>query len=210
MTKETLTFAETYQIISVTKIYNMWKLIISIIITITVISCSSPNTKIDASTYSEYQKKGDEITILTQAILLSNVGKAIQSGGTEYAVEFCNLKASSIVDSLNAVNNCAISRVSQKNRNPENNLKNETETTIIKLMSEGSMKDTLIRSENTLIYFKPIRTALAACLKCHGNPGSDINTATMQKINQLYPNDLATGYQLNEFRGMWKVKFTAP
>ena len=182
----------------------------SVFAAVTIVSCNTPNTKIDSSTYSEFMNKGDEITNLAQATLLANVGKAIQTGGTVYAVEFCNLNASSIVDSLNVVNNCIISRVSEKNRNPENNLKNETEATIIKLMSEGNTKDTLISSENTLTYFKPIRTGLAACLKCHGNPGIDIDVATIQKINQLYPNDRATGYQLNDFRGMWKVKFSVP
>ncbi len=185
-------------------------LIYSLLLIFILLSCNTSKTKINDETYATYQKKGDKITGLAQATLLGNVGKAIQEGGTKYAVEFCNLKASSIVDSLSSVNKCTISRVSEKNRNPKNFLKNETEIMIVQKMQAGVTKDTLIRAENSLIYYKPIRTALPACLKCHGNPESDINAATLHKINELYPIDLATGYRINDFRGMWKVKFNLP
>ena len=58
-----------------------------------------------------------------------------------------------------------------------------------------------------LVYYKPIRIALPACLKCHGEPISDIDVATSEKIQNLYPADLATGYKLNDFRGLWKIEF---
>ncbi len=183
-----------------------WSLIALIFIS-TLVSCVNTSSEIDPPTYQEYTNRGDEITNLAQTILLSNVGKAIQSGGTKYAVEFCNLKASSIIDSLNIANSCSISRVSDKNRNPNNNIGNETEKLIFQLMNTEVTRDTLIRLKNTLTYYKPIKTALQACLKCHGNPSSDIDVVTLQKINQLYPNDKATGYHLDDFRGMWKVEF---
>ena len=178
-----------------------------IFLSVIIFSCSNTDSKIDSVTYSKYQNKGDEITNFAQATLLANVGKAIQKGGTEYAVEFCNLKASLIVDSLNAVNKCTISRVSDKNRNPENFLKNEIERQLVQKMKSGITADTLIRSGNIITYYKPIRIALPACLNCHGIPGSEINATTLEKIESLYPDDHATGYHLNDFRGMWKVKF---
>jgi len=49
---------------------------------------------------------------------------------------------------------------------------------------------------------------MPACLKCHGNIETDINVSTRNKLTELYPNDLATGYKLNEFRGLWKVEFS--
>lgn len=172
-----------------------------------LVSCNQKVSKIDPDTYSEYQKRGDEVTNLTQATLLANVGDAIQKGGTEYAVEFCNLQASTIVDSLNSLNNCTISRLSEKNRNSENKLENSSDFTIAEMMRTSAVKDTLIFAGNTLIYYKPIRTGLSACLKCHGDPQTDIDEHTLTKIKNLYPNDLATGYQLNDFRGIWKVEF---
>jgi len=172
---------------------------------ILMISCKS---KIDKATYVDFQKKGNETATLAQSVLLANVGQAMQSRGPVYAVEFCNLKASTIVDSLNIANNCIINRVSAKNRNSENVLKTETELILWTIFERGILSDTLIKDNQKLIYYKPIRTALPACLKCHGEIGSDIDSATSEKLKNLYPADLATGYKLNDFRGLWKIEFT--
>jgi hypothetical protein len=128
-------------------------------------------------------------------------------GGPVYAMEFCNAQASSIIDSLNGVNNCTISRVSAKNRNQNNHLKDNRETEIWHWFANNLQADTLIRHNKNLVYYKPITIALPACLKCHGNPGAEINPATLGKLKKLYPNDLATGYKLNDFRGLWKIEF---
>jgi len=182
----------------------MQRNLIVAILFVVFISC---NIKIDSETYSEFQKKGDEISSLAQATLLTNVGRAIQTGGPEYAVEFCNLKASSLVDSLNQANNCTISRVSAKNRNPENKLSDALDKKIWDSFQNGNKKDTVVSAGKTLVYYKTIKTAMPACLKCHGNRDTDINTSTLEKLQELYPNDLATGYALNEFRGLWKIEF---
>ncbi|WP_303923144.1 DUF3365 domain-containing protein [Draconibacterium sediminis] len=169
--------------------------------------CFSCSPKLDMETYKKYQNSGQEITANVQAVLLTNVGKAIQTGGPEYAVEFCNLEASSIVDSLNGAFGCDISRVSAKNRNPQNALRTEQEKQMWELFANEQLADTVLQNGSDLVYYKQITTAMPACLKCHGNPETDINEATKTKLNDLYPNDLATGYTLNEFRGLWKVKF---
>jgi hypothetical protein len=177
------------------------------LITVFAVLLFSCKTKIDNAIYAEFTQKGNEITNLAQSVLLANVSQAMQAGGPVYAVEFCNLKASSIIDSLNRVNNCEISRVSDKNRHPENNLKTAADKILWALFEAGSVTDTLIQENKKLVYYKPIKTAMPACLKCHGVPGSDIDEATTEKLLNLYPNDLANGYQLNDFRGLWKIEF---
>ena len=173
---------------------------------ILLVSC---NSKINVETYTEFQKKGNEISTLTQSVLLANVGQAMQAGGAVYAVEFCNLKASNLVDSLNQVNNCVISRVSAKNRQSENGLKTDADQKLWAIFEAGTAKDTIIQESKKLFYYKPIKIALPACLKCHGELGTDIDSATAEKLQNLYPADLATGYKLNDFRGLWKIEFAA-
>jgi hypothetical protein len=181
----------------------------SFIFTCTVILLFSCNSKkISDETYTEFQKMGNEITDKTQSVLLANVGKAIQTGGTIYAVEFCNLEASNIVDSLNKANNCLIYRISDKNRNPENKLTTSTDKNLWEIFETKNLTDTLIQEQNRLVFYKPIKTGIPACLKCHGQPGSDIEPSTFDKIQNLYPTDLATGYKLNDFRGLWKIEFS--
>ncbi len=171
-------------------------------------SCTPSSPKIDAETYSEFQQKGNEIAQLAQRTLLGNVGKAIQAGGPEYAVEFCNLQASAIIDSVNRENDCVISRITDKNRNTENKLKGQTEEELWEVFKTGATNDTLLARPSRLVYYKPIKVGMPACLKCHGNPETEIDLATLEKIQQLYPNDLATGYKLNDFRGLWKIEFS--
>lgn len=174
---------------------------------------SSKKEEITPEVYSEYTQKGNEIAGQAQSVLLTNVSSAMQKGGPEYAIEFCNLKASTLIDSLSEANNCTISRVSVKNRNPGNNLKNEREKQLWSYydhnIQAGNVSDTLIRISEALIYYKPIKTAMPACLNCHGVPGENIQTATYEKIQALYPNDKATGYDLNDFRGLWKIQFNS-
>ena len=168
------------------------------------VSCKS---KIRSETYIEFQNKGSEISNISQSVLLANVAKAMEKGGPVYALEFCNLNASSLIDSLNMANNCNINRISAKNRNPENYLKTKNDNAMWLYFEKGKTNDTLILEENRLIYYKPIRTAMPACLKCHGIPGSDIDKSTAEQLKKLYPSDLATGYQINDFRGLWKIEF---
>jgi hypothetical protein len=163
--------------------------------------------KISSEVYIEFQNRGSEVSNVAQSVLLENVGRAMNEGGPVYALRFCNLNASSIVDSLNNANQCNIQRISAKNRNPESYLKTKNDNAMWMHFEKGNTHDTLILEGNNLIYYKPIKTAMPACLKCHGTPGSDIDDKTAEQLKKLYPSDLATGYQINDFRGLWKIEF---
>lgn len=184
-------------------------------LTLIFLACQpKPENKINAEVYSKFQMEGDKITNTTQGVLLANVGKAMQNGGPKNAVSFCNLKASAIVDSLSHAYNCEISRVSAKNRNPQNALQSKTDEDIwsffSSLTSETFPGDTLIASKGEIIYYKPIKIGMTACLKCHGVPGQDIDNDTYAELQKLYPDDLATDYHLGDFRGLWKIRFQKP
>ncbi|MGE0018726.1 MAG: DUF3365 domain-containing protein [Draconibacterium sp.] len=157
--------------------------------------------------YIEHIEKGNNVSAVAQAALLTNVAAAIQNGGPAYAVEFCNLEASGITDSLNSIFNCTISRISAKNRNTENALASATDKQFWAIFENGTVSDTVVQHGKKLVYYKPIRTAMPACLKCHGVPGTDIDSVTIRKLQTLYPADLATDYALNDFRGLWKIEF---
>lgn len=183
-----------------------------IIATISVFSCNNRNSQksLDAETYNHYLENGGEISAQAQSALLSNVSEAMKQGGTLYAVEFCNLEASDITDSLNNEYNCTISRVSAKNRNPGNALETETEKQLweyfLSVHDTKMVHDTVIVKEDQAVYYKPILTAMQTCLQCHG-PVEEIAPATYSKIKKLYPEDKAVGYELNELRGLWKISF---
>lgn len=182
-------------------------ILLLLLVVVLLFSCKK---SIQPEVYIEHIEKGNTITTETQAVLLANVASAMQTGGPANAVEFCNLKASGITDSLNTVFSCTISRVSAKNRNTENALVSVVDKQLWAVFENGSVADTVVKQGKNLVYYKPIRTAMPACLKCHGVPGTDIDSVTVMKLQTLYPADLATGYRLNDFRGLWKIEFSMP
>lgn len=178
-----------------------------------LISCSQPKQETESvevtHTVDGIQLKAnyDTIATLSQKALLMNVAGALKKGGTEYAVEFCNDKAMPITDSLSKQYQVSISRITNQTRNSSNNLKTETDKAVFKSFENNpSLIDSLVLEGENYAYYKRINTALPTCIKCHGNPESDIEPATYTKIKTLYPNDKATGYSMDELRGLWKIE----
>lgn len=154
--------------------------------------------------------KGLQYANTTKANLGKNLMKALSSEGPVHALEFCNVRAYPITDSMAAVHGVQIKRVSDKPRNP-NNTASETEASHIayfqSLINAGQEVQPILEEENGQVtFYHPIVTN-AMCLKCHGTPDETIEPATLAKINELYPNDKAIGYGENEVRGIWQIKW---
>ncbi len=167
----------------------------------------------DDSIQMEYLRKGGEIANITQSELLIAVSTAMNKGGPVYAIEFCNLNALPIKDSLSRLHDCQIRRIAEKYRNPEDRPLTETEEKQLNyyelaFQKGDSLKPEIHLFQNRIEYYQPIMINMEACLKCHGDPGKQIAEETLKKIQAHYPNDLATGFQLNDFRGAWKITFT--
>ncbi|MBK6527060.1 MAG: DUF3365 domain-containing protein [Crocinitomicaceae bacterium] len=185
-----------------------------------LLSCngSDSNTEINAldstqqnnsaMTDADYLALGDSISASAQVVIKQNLLDALGNGGPLNAIEFCNTKAISLTDSMAIVLNTSIKRVSDQSRNPLNAADSE-ELNYIK-----NQKEKLLNGENVLaevhesngkmIGYYPILTN-ALCLQCHGKKDETMTSETFKKIQELYPSDLATGYDLNELRGIWVV-----
>ncbi|MFK7972493.1 MAG: DUF3365 domain-containing protein [Bacteroidia bacterium] len=150
-----------------------------------------------------FYEKAPTIAAAAQAELLKNVGVAMKNGGPTNAVGFCNIHASSIIDSLSNELNARISRVSDRNRNPQQTATDDEKALMAFFTQHKKTKDTLINET----YYKPIVLGMPTCLKCHGKPLVDINEPTLKVIDERYPHDLAKGYVLGETRGLWKIEF---
>jgi hypothetical protein len=160
----------------------------------------------------KYLTKGEEIASATQQELLKVVQGAMAAGGPGYAVEYCNIEALNLKDSLSKLNNCTIRRLSTKYRNPADKPLTEIEMEQLNsyemLHTQGEVLNPSVHIvDDAIEYYKPIMIRSGACLLCHGDPGSQIAEETRNIIKELYPNDLATGYALNDFRGVWKITF---
>ena len=167
---------------------------------------------VQAASREKYLTLGKEIATRTQEELLRVVQGAMAEGGPAYAVDFCNLEALEIKDSLSELNNCTIQRLSFKYRNPADKPVSEIEKQQLKsfeaLHREGkTLTPQVYFVGDRVEYYQPIFVGSGACLVCHGDPQTRIAGETLSTINALYPDDLATGYSLNDFRGAWKITF---
>lgn len=154
-------------------------------------------------------ESGQEMAMKTKAVLGKYLVTAIQDKGTEGAIEFCSTRAIQITDSMSTVLNSRIKRVADRNRNPLNNTSAEELTYIQEinavLARKESPKPQLKESADSYTGYYPILTD-QLCLQCHGDTKTDIKPATLTTLKRLYPGDKATGFKLNELRGIWVVE----
>lgn len=155
-------------------------------------------------------ERGLDYALATKAALGKNLIKAINEKGTVGAIEFCNLKAIAITDSLSVMKNAVIKRVSDKPRN-QGNIANEEELGYItyfkKLINSGTKAKPIVKTENGEVdFYYPIVTN-TMCLQCHGQIDKQITSNTLSTLRSLYPKDQAVGYGIKEVRGIWVVNF---
>jgi hypothetical protein len=160
----------------------------------------------------EYLARGREIVMLSQAELLKNVAGAMGSGGPQHAVDFCNVHALSIKDSLSALYRCEIRRIAPRYRNPLDKPVTGSEKEAVSQFREAALAGDTLQArvylfEDRVEYYHPILINNPTCLLCHGIPGEQIGDRTMEMIRTHYPGDLATGFKIGDFRGVWKITF---
>jgi len=155
-------------------------------------------------------EKGLQFALATKKELGKNLMGTIQKKGAKEAVEFCHQKAYPITDSMASLQGVSIKRVSDKPRN-SNNQANKLELEQIQIfkdvISNGEQPNPIaIQTNNKTTVYYPIVTN-TMCIQCHGNPEKDINQDVLSTLNNLYPNDKAMGYNVNEVRGVWAVSW---
>jgi glutamyl/glutaminyl-tRNA synthetase len=158
---------------------------------------------------SGYIEKGKKITSMAQQELSKNLLNALNTGGTDFALSFCNSKALFLTDSISNSLNFKLKRVSDNIRN-HLNVAEPNEIAYIKILKENiknglPLTPKIISGNGEKKGLYPIVTN-SVCTQCHGNE-KDINPEVLNKIKKLYPGDKAIGYKENEIRGLWVVKF---
>lgn len=167
---------------------------------------SQPRERLD----STYVTNGNAISKIAFETISAELKNALQTGGIEYALKYCNEKAYPITDSLAQAHQVSIRRVSNKNRNPRNKADKMEEFLIkgfgIDLSEGNELTPKLVLKDDTVLFYKPIITQ-PLCLSCHGTPERELAVSTDTLIRQLYPRDKAIGYQNNQVRGLWRIGF---
>ena len=98
--------------------------LLSAVLFLMVFSCNNADQKPENTSATSdnqiYVKKGREIAKATFKTLSTALSNKISEGGVASAIEYCNVAAYPLTDSISKANNVVIRRVSDKLRNKSN------------------------------------------------------------------------------------------
>lgn len=130
---------------------------------------------------------------------------ALQSGGPVQAILVCQQAALPLTSAAGAsFEGVAIRRTTLKPRNPAN-APDAIDRRVLEMMarSEGAPEPVIEWGDDTARFYRPLMVR-EVCLKCHGDAAT-FSPELTKTLSERYPNDLATGYALGDFRGVIRV-----
>lgn len=165
---------------------------------------------VSADETRDFQAEGQKIAMQSYQVMSGELASAMQNGGVKQAVQYCNVHANRITDSLAAFYGATIRRATDRPRNQKNRV-NEKETMVLDIWKEKvangeELKPTVFEDDGEAHFYAPIRVK-AQCLNCHGEVGKTMSEKNVKVISALYPEDRATGYKRDDLRGMWHITF---
>lgn len=193
--------------------------VITIVSIIALYSCSgtstesakadTKNVELDSGQVAEIKAEGKMIAQSAFRVLSGQLQNAMAEGGIPNAIEYCNVAAYPLTDSLrNHFSLLKLKRATDRPRNLKNALTEEERTQfeqLKKLKMQGDLQAIVTRNnDGTATFYAPILLK-GQCLSCHGTKqaiGEDYSL-----IKEKYPEDKAVGYSIGDLRGMWSITF---
>ncbi|QAA81116.1 DUF3365 domain-containing protein [Aequorivita sp. H23M31] len=165
----------------------------------------------DNSQQLSIEERGMQMAQATKAELGKNLMGQIQKNGVIAALDFCNIQAMPLTDSMSVVHKAHIRRVSDKPRNPKNKadaVELQHVQTFKNQIAAGKEPTPIVTTKGEKVEFYYPITTNSMCLRCHGTPRKELEALTLTNILKHYPDDKATGYGENEVRGIWSIEFS--
>ncbi len=124
--------------------------------------------------------------------------------GPAAAIDACRVKAPEIAANL-STDGVRMGRSSHRLRNPANAGPEWIEATLARYVEDSRAREPVPveLDDERLGYIEPI-VMQPMCLTCHGD---SLAAPVAEAINELYPEDQATGFEVGELRGIFWVEF---
>ena len=182
-----------------------------------IVSCSRDNGEITtppAKDVINIITTGEQVFKELVTSLSSELSTAINTGGLKAAINTCNIRAIPITTSIYEDNKSIlnIKRTSFNIRN-KNNKPDGYEKKALRYFEEleefgkkfPSYYVQKIQEKDDVFfrYYKPLLIN-ELCLNCHGVTDR-MSADILQELGELYPDDHANGYELNNFRGVVSI-----
>jgi len=141
--------------------------------------------------------------------LKKNLKQALMAGmqeGPVHAISACKEQAPEITNAL-AVEGVQIGRTSHRLRNPDNTAPEWADIALKTYLNDETDRAPRVVSlaNNREGYIEAI-TIKPLCLACHG---SNLAPDVAEQIQAMYPQDEATGFELDDLRGVYWVEYSA-
>lgn len=168
-------------------------------------------SELTAAEMEQYLTQGKKTAQATFAVLSGQLMASIKEGGVPQAIDYCNVAAYPLTDSMSQAMHASIRRTAMRYRNPDN-APDEAERRILEqyqaqVEAGGSPKPIVEPSgSDSVAFYAPI-LLLEACQKCHGTVGEEVNPAHYDLISQHYPSDKAVNFSEGDLRGIWSIRF---
>ncbi len=184
---------------------------IAVVLTALLVSCAAPEAPFDEAGAIE---RGQGIARAAFEQLFTRVRMKMEAEGPSAAVAHCAVVALPLVDSLAAVHGVRIKRSSDRLRAPHDAPDDDEQRRldeVLALLAGGARPADLppqaLVLGDSIAFYQPILINQPGCLKCHGTPGVEVDSTTMEVLARTYPGDAATGYALGDFRGLWSIRW---
>ena len=155
-------------------------------------------------TAEEQMRRAKAAAQATFERLSGELGAAMGEGGPPQAISVCATKANLLTAEVASEHGVRIVRLSDRSRNPAQQARGE-DLVALEAMRKNPEPRLDRREDGSAVVRLPIVLTNPICLKCHGGVG-DIDADTAKALDQLYPDDRATGYSLNDLRGLWRIE----
>lgn len=147
--------------------------------------------------------------------LIKELGSALQeqmkTAGQEAAINVCADLAPRIVNRVSREKGWRVTRVGTRVRNPLLGMPDQWEQGVLADFKQKAISGEAFESMSFsevvdeldgryFRYMKPL-TVKPVCLACHGDPAQIPGV-----IREMYPHDMATGYQTGDLRGAVSIK----
>lgn len=152
------------------------------------------------------------VTMEFMEALKGELQTAMKAGGPLNAINVCNKRAPEIAADFSDVKGWTVGRTSLRYRNPDN-APDAWESKVLEQFEERKAKgedpkqmaySEVVEESGTKVFrfMKAIPTA-ALCLSCHGE---NIEAAVEGRIEELYPEDRARGFNIGDIRGAVTIR----
>lgn len=170
-----------------------------------LVACSTDEEKaVERRSESEVVAEAKVVAQAAFARLSGELGKAMAEGGPTHAIPFCSTKAGSLTAEVAEGHGVELIRLSDRPRNPQQRATGE-DLAALKAMAEEAKPRIAWGEDGSAVVRLPIVITNPICLNCHG--GDEVADETRQVLSELYPEDEAIGYSMNELRGIWRIEF---